>query len=888
MPEQLRVALVLHYWEGLAHAAAAERLGCSVTTLKRRLEAGRERLGARLARRGMTGASALTVLAALQAQALARIHHDPKLCPLPGAVVGSGTGASALLGTGVAAKALGVIVCVVVCVGVALGLAAHPAEPAPKVPTPPTQPEPKAQAADPLPAGATLRVGTSRLRHADVVSVAITADGNVASFGRDHVVRTWDGATGRPRGERVFDKDPVRRTWAGCLSPDGRRLAVQQNAAVKVFDANSGNELASVKLAGALDAVARFSPDGKVLALADQYNSGFPNKLQLCDVETNTCREVAKIKGYSSEPVFSRDGKRVALVEGSAGVGVWDTASGRELLRFKPDRWLGGTIDFDPTGDVLAVLGVINPPQAFHYVRISTGKPPKDFTAPAVIDFEWVRFSPDGSAVLFGGPQATVCYDAKSGKQLYEIDGRATIAPAFSPDGKVAVGARHNAIRLWSIKSGRATPATADESPEDEVHGVSVSPDGKWLVTKGDTGSIRLWDSDGRPKENIKSNRWGGRYPLFGPDGRHLFGVASDAIALVRWDCPGGKESSRYTFADPVEQVFVHHFGLSGNGIRLAALTQTATSAPLGGQEVATLTVWDVATGKRLETLRVNAPGFIGYGAFAPDLRWYFHGDRAHGIAGAPDFRLDLPKGWSAARQAAVSPDGRLLAQLLDVRVKDKAPGRFVGSYGHSFASSLVMMPAGTKAVTGQSDTTALVWDLRGPARGVKKLTAVELATAWVDLGGADAEKADAALWALVDGGADAGPFLATRMKPAVAPAEERLRKLVAQLGAEEFADRETAERELREIGDVAAPALREALKAVPSAEQARRANALLHASNAPLLGAGDRLRAVRVVAVLERIATKDARELLAQLARGAAGARLTGEAAEALKRLGE
>jgi RNA polymerase sigma factor (sigma-70 family) len=76
LPEQLRVPLLLHYWEGVTHAQAAARLGCPVNTVKRRLEAGRERLGTRLARRGLTGTGVLTALTAVQARAKARSPLD--------------------------------------------------------------------------------------------------------------------------------------------------------------------------------------------------------------------------------------------------------------------------------------------------------------------------------------------------------------------------------------------------------------------------------------------------------------------------------------------------------------------------------------------------------------------------------------------------------------------------------------------------------------------------------------------------------------------------------------------------------------------------------------------------------------------------------------------
>src|SRR5206468_2084024 len=127
------------------------------------------------------------------------------------------------------------------------------------------------------------------------------------------------------------------------------------------------------------------------------------------------------------------------------------------------------------------------------------------------------------------------------------------------------------------------------------------------------------------------------------------------------------------------DHVSIYHIGLSADGRRLAAFTQTGNRGGAGGAgggaggrggEIATLTVWDVATGRRLasrpfdSTYTETSPMF-GYGAFSPDLRWYFSGPKAIALADDADLRLELPAGWSFPRQAAVSPDGRLVAQVI-------------------------------------------------------------------------------------------------------------------------------------------------------------------------------------------------------------------------------
>jgi RNA polymerase sigma factor (sigma-70 family) len=981
LPDRYRYPVVLCCLQGLARDEAAAELGWSFDSLKGRLERARELLRRRLSARGLAlpatlGATLLlpsivpTALRGETARSAVRFAAGP----MRGSAAALAEGMVRRLSWVGFAKTVAVVVAAAgLVVGLGLGSGQPPGSPpSPANPQPPT-PVPvlkKDLHGDPLPPGAVLRLGTTRLRHAGLSALAFAADGKLISFGEDYSVRVWNPATGQLLRERVVEKEAMHRFWVGCLSPDGKRVAVQKSDRMKVFDTESGKELASVKLASAYEGRARFSPDGQFLAVIDQDGKGKATRMQLCDVETNTTRDLCKIQGFASEPVFSRNGRRVALAEWSpAGVGVWEVATGKELLRFKPAGLLGGTVDFDPTGDVLAVLGAVNPPQSFHYVQISTGQAPEGWTAPPVSDFQWVRFAPDGSSILFGGRKSLQWCDPKTGRVIHTADGWAATPPAFSPDGRFMSSGGENAIRIWELESGRsADPAQDGNSLREEIFGVSVSPDGKWILTLGDSATIRVWDSGGQMKGSIKSHRWGGRYPLFSPDGRHLFGSAPNEIALVRWDFPDGKESARYTFAEPAkDHIGIRHFGLSADGKRLAAITQTANrqgrpglpgggGAP-GGGEVVTWTVWDVASTRRL-TVREMDGGYaertplFGYGAFSPDLRWYFSGEKPIPSAGESDFRLELPARWSFPRQAAVSPDGRLVAQVIaepksdgknpqidwkrivinevatgkqvltlptgfcgpiaftpDGRglvatnlesitrwdlatqkpvVRYKAPAPFGGSYGNSFASSLAVTPDGARAVTGHRDTTALVWDLTPPARPARSLSDRDVAAAWADLAGDDAAKACSAIWALADAPKDAVPFLRGRVRPMTGPSDEQAKALIAKLDAPGFATREAAEKELRELGDAAVPALRAALGAKLSGEQKTRVDRLLAAATGPVLVPGDRLRQHRAVAVLEMAGTDDARKLLKELAGGLAGTRLTTEAGEALGRLAQ
>jgi RNA polymerase sigma factor (sigma-70 family) len=72
LPDRLRAPLVLCYLEGATRDEAAERLGCPLSTLKKRLERGRDRLHESLVRRGL-GLSAALLATLLFGQSAAAV-----------------------------------------------------------------------------------------------------------------------------------------------------------------------------------------------------------------------------------------------------------------------------------------------------------------------------------------------------------------------------------------------------------------------------------------------------------------------------------------------------------------------------------------------------------------------------------------------------------------------------------------------------------------------------------------------------------------------------------------------------------------------------------------------------------------------------------------------
>jgi hypothetical protein len=204
--------------------------------------------------------------------------------------------------------------------------------------------------------------------------------------------------------------------------------------------------------------------------------------------------------------------------------------------------------------------------------------------------------------------------------------------------------------------------------------------------------------------------------------------------------------------------------------------------------------------------------------------------------------------------------------------------------WGQTFVTRLCLLSDGQRAVTALADGTALVWDLtpalQRPTKA-RKPGNQELDQWWADLAREDGRKAYAAVWSLIEA-PEAAVSLLRRLKPAEAQNVKQIIRHIKDLDSDDFKVREKAFEALERLGPVAVPALQEALRQKPSLEVRRRLEQLLSRTSI----SPEVLRSVRGIAVLDKIGSKEAQCLLAELARGTEHARQTQEAKAALERL--
>ncbi len=705
LPDRLRSPLVLCYLSGLTRDEAAQQLGWSLGTLKRRLEEGRKALRLRLERRGIAAVGlALTVLTPASLQATVSkplLESSLSLIVATGTAVPTTISALALGSAGVMkGVAMKSILALVVVIAVGVGISAGTGQDvgqasAPVQFGPERKPAPREEKAvpwdDPLPAGSTLRFGTTRFRHGlRVASMAVAPDGKMAFIvNGNYDSRAFDLVTGR-----VLFSLNLGDVHASAFSPDGRTLVVKQGFALNVRDAVTGKEMRTIKLPRTnsykSEAPLEFTPDGKAMAMTIQGKV-----VHLIDYESGkTIRDFAHENPQSAlndfpqvlAIAFSRDGKLMA----TGGYGndknnyfarLWEVETGKELRRFMHGQqgYGIGSLAFSPDGKTLATLGT----QGGVFLRlfdVDTGKLRRAFPK----DGEQrpsprsVAFTPDGKTVA-AALASIHLYDTTTGEERLRIDRQAGNL-RFTDGGKTLTGAVDGAIYRWDTATGKALTPDGADSVVDQI---LVTPDGKRVITRGQNGYAHIWDAATGKHLRRFPTAWQ-RNLAISPDGRFLAWPVDDySVTFKDPQTPGSSYyGTRIRLYDIAAEKMVDRFPSIKGSAQDLAFTDDGKQLVTVDRHPGMVRIWDFDAAKEVRSFPIvqkamkDKAYIVVRALLSPDgktavVTYQEHSDiDRFGLGGPPQYvRLwnvlsgtELPEHNRGQPDVqAFSPDGRLV-----------------------------------------------------------------------------------------------------------------------------------------------------------------------------------------------------------------------------------
>jgi WD40 repeat protein len=473
---------------------------------------------------------------------------------------------------------------------------------------------------DPLPSGATMRVGSMRFRRGGSVRAIAFANEQIVSISEDEWTFRWNAVS----GERLSSfRPPIICLEAAAaegltaLSPDGTlvatvaesekdsdRVVLWESATGKIRTEFKGQRLLTQLEKGCI----AISHDGKRVLIGN-LDSG----LQLYD--TDNAKEIKKLANSGKRlfgPVFSRNDKFVASVsESRDAIFVWETVSGQLRKTLQSPGVRIAAIAFAPDGKML-VSGTEEGEIRFWNLTTETtpfGFKDKDREEP--LNFLFLEFSPDGRYVAIGDiyNDSVVLLESTNAKFLRKFNGlTGPRCAAFSANSKtLAIGDSEHIIRLWDVETGNEIKIRDKASVFSGP--LAISSDNKTLAICGPIGVQLLSLPDVKLRVGLENDTQP-KCLAFAPIGALLVTGSQDGY-LRFYETVSGKERRK------ILAHFEKNDGLEPRPVAAVTFSPNGKLLASGGFD-STVRVWDVETGKLINEWK-DRNGWVFSVAFSHD-----------------------------------------------------------------------------------------------------------------------------------------------------------------------------------------------------------------------------------------------------------------------------
>ena len=380
-----------------------------------------------------------------------------------------------------------------------------------------------------------------------ITSVCLTPDGRRAVSGSlDQTLRVWDIENGRCL--RILEGHCGSITSVS-LSPDGR-LAVSgsEDGTLRVWDLRNRQGLHTPKGHKDLVASLSLSSNGKRVV-----SGSWDKTLRVWDLENGQCLHTLKgHENYVTSVSITTDGRRVVSGSWDKTLRVWDLECGKCLRILKGHKDHVIIVNITPDGQRV-VSGSWDHDRDLRVWDLESGQCLLGFEVAGYDGsggFINVTITTDGRRAITIDPPfdcTLKLWNLENGKHLRTLSGHKDHVRSVSitPDGRrVVSGSRDKTLRVWDLENGQCLHTL--KGHKDCVTSVSITPDGRRVVSGSWDNTLRVWDL-----ENWQYLRTltGHEDPVTSvsitPDGRMAVSISLDKTLRV-WDLDRGQCYATY------------------------------------------------------------------------------------------------------------------------------------------------------------------------------------------------------------------------------------------------------------------------------------------------------------------------------------------------------
>ncbi len=240
--------------------------------------------------------------------------------------------------------------------------------------------------------------------------------------------------------------------------------------------------------------------------------------------------------------------------------------------------------------------------------------------------------------------------------------------------------------------------------PNSPVYTVSLSPDGKYIISGGQDERIKIWNID---KGSLIYTLKGHDGPIFSvsfsPDGKLIASGSLDQTIKI-WKI--GRDKPVRTLEGHKSWVKSVVFSPKGEYIASGSLDQT-------------IKIWKIGIGRLVRTLKGHKDSLLSV-SFSPDGKYIASGSADHSIkiwktgTGRLARTLKGHKDWVLS--VSFSPDGRYIAsgsKDTSIKIWETGTGRLVRTLkGHKdWVLSVSFSPDGRYIASGSADHSIKIWE---------------------------------------------------------------------------------------------------------------------------------------------------------------------------------